>query len=95
MAVKIIIKRSIPPQKVGKVMPLFKKMRSVAVKQPGYISGETLQSINTPGEIVVISTWQTIDEWQDWVTHKERLKIQSQIDMMLGIKAEYKVYQYG
>ncbi len=95
MAVKIIIKRSIPPQKVGKVMPLFKKMRSVAVKQPGYISGETLQSINTPGEIVVISTWQTIDEWQDWVTHKERLKIQGQIDMLLGKKTEYEVYQYG
>ncbi|MEJ2283401.1 MAG: antibiotic biosynthesis monooxygenase [Desulfobacterales bacterium] len=95
MAVKIIIKRSIPPQKVGKVMPLFKKMRSVAVKQPVYISGETLQSINTPGEIVVISTWQTIDEWQDWVTHKERLKIQGQIDMLLGKKTEYEVYQYG
>lgn len=76
-------------------MPLFKKMRSVAVKQPGYISGETLQSINTPGEIVVISTWQTIDEWQDWVTHKERLKIQGQIDMLLGKKTEYEVYQYG
>ena len=95
MAVKIIIKRSIPLQKVGKVMPLFKKMRSVAVKQPGYISGETLQNINTPGEIVVISTWQTINEWQDWVTHKERLKIQGQIDMLLGKKAEYEVYQYG
>jgi heme-degrading monooxygenase HmoA len=95
MAVKIIIKRSIPPQKVGEVMPLFKKMRSVAVKQPGYISGETLQSINTPGEIVVISTWQTIDEWQDWVAHKERLKIQGQIDMLLGKKTEYEVYQYG
>jgi heme oxygenase (mycobilin-producing) len=95
MAVKIIIKRSIPPQKVAKVMPLFKKMRSVAVQQPGYISGETLQSINTPGEIVVISTWQTIDEWQDWVTHKERLKIQGQIDMLLGKKTEYEVYQYG
>jgi len=76
-------------------MPLFKKMRSVAVKQPGYISGETLQNINTPGEIVVISTWQTINEWQDWVTHKERLKIQGQIDMLLGIKTEYEVYQYG
>ena len=38
---------------------------------------------------------QTIDEWQDWVTHKERLKIQGQIDMLLGKKTEYEVYQYG
>ena len=76
-------------------MPLFQKLRSLAMKQPGYISGETLQSIDMPGEVMVISTWQTVEEWQRWLTHKERLKIQSQIDMMLGIKAEYKVYQYG
>jgi heme-degrading monooxygenase HmoA len=95
MAVKIIIKRSIPPEKSGQLMPLFKKMRSLAMNQPGYISGETLQNIDTPGEIVVISTWQTVDEWQRWVTHKERLKIQSQIDMLLDIKTEYTVYQYG
>jgi len=95
MAVKIIIKRSIPPEKSGQLMPLFKKMRSLAMNQPGYISGETLQNVDTPGEIVVISTWQTVDEWQRWVTHKERLKIQSQIDMLLDIKTEYTVYQYG
>jgi heme-degrading monooxygenase HmoA len=95
MAVKIIIKRSIPPQKVGEAMPLFKKLRSLAMNQPGYISGETLQSIDTPGEIVVISTWQTVDEWQNWVSLKERLKIQGQIDMLLGKKTEYEVYQYG
>ena len=65
------------------------------MNQPGYISGETLQKVDTPGEIVVISTWQTVDEWQRWVTHKERLKIQSQIDMLLDIKTEYTVYQYG
>ena len=61
----------------------------------GYISGETLQSVDSPGEIVVISTWQTVDDWQRWVNHKERLKIQDQIDMLLGKKTEYKVYQYG
>ena len=65
------------------------------MNQPGYISGETLQKVDTPGEIVVISTWQTVDEWQRWVTHKERLKIQDQIDMLLDIKTEYAVYQYG
>ena len=95
MAVKIIIKRSIPPQKIGQVIPLFKKLRSLAMNQPGHISAETLQSIDTPGEMVVISTWQTVNEWQRWVTHKERLKIQGQIDMLLGIKTEYEVYQYG
>jgi len=95
MAVKIIIKRSIPPEKFGQLMPLFKKLRSLAMNQPGYISGETLQNVDTPGEIVVISTWQTVGEWQRWVTHKERLKIQSQIDMLLDIKTEYTVYQYG
>jgi heme-degrading monooxygenase HmoA len=95
MAVKIFIKRSIPPDKAGKVMPLFQNLRSLAMSQPGYISGETLHSIDSPGEIVVISTWKTVNEWRSWVANKERLKIQGQIDMLLGKKTEYEVYQHG
>ena len=95
MAVKIFIKRSIPPDKAGKLTPLFQNLRSLAMNQPGYISGETLHSIDSPGEIVVISTWQTVNEWRSWVANKERLKIQGQIDMLLGKKTEYEVYQHG
>ena len=95
MAVKIFIKRSIPPDKADQVMPLFQNLRSLAMDQPGYISGETLHSIDSPGEIVVISTWQTVNEWQQWVANKERLKFQDQIDMLLGKDTRYEVYQYG
>jgi heme-degrading monooxygenase HmoA len=95
MAVKIFIKRSIPPDKADDVMPLFQKLRSLAMDQPGYITGETLQGVDMPGEIVVISTWQTVEDWQRWVTHKERLNIQDRIDILLGVKTEYEVYQYG
>ena len=95
MAVKIFIKRSIPPDKADQVMPLFQHLRSLAMDQPGYISGETLHSVDSPGEIVVISTWQTVDDWQNWVANKERLKTQVQIDMLLGKDTQYEVYQYG
>jgi heme-degrading monooxygenase HmoA len=95
MAVKIFIKRSIPADKAEQLMPLFQDLRSLAMNQPGYISGETLQSIDYPGENVVISTWQTVDDWRKWVANKERLKIQGQIDMMLGKNTRYEVYQYG
>jgi heme-degrading monooxygenase HmoA len=94
MAVKIFIKRSIPPDKSGKLMSLFQDLRSVAMSQPGYISGETLHSLDSPGEIVVISTWQTVEQWRSWVANKERLKIQDQIDMLLREKTGYEVYQY-
>ncbi len=94
MAVKIFIKRSIPPDKSGKLMSLFQDLRSVAMSQPGYISGETLHSLDNPGEIVVISTWQTVEQWRSWVANKERLKIQDQIDMLLREKTGYEVFQY-
>jgi len=94
MAVKIFIKRSIPPDKSGELMSLFQDLRSVAMSQPGYISGETLHSLDNPGEIVVISTWQTVEQWRSWVANKERLKIQDQIDMLLREKTGYEVYQY-
>jgi heme-degrading monooxygenase HmoA len=95
MAVKILITRKIPSEKAPQLMPLFKKMRSLATAQPGYIAGETLKRIDSPGEYLVISTWQSLDDWQTWVDHRERLEIQSMIDALIGQKTEYKIFGYA
>ena len=56
MAVKIIIKRVVPQDKARGMIPLFRKMRTLATNQPGYISGETLRNLERPEEFMVIST---------------------------------------
>ena len=70
MAVKIFIRRTIPEDQTHDLLPLFKRLRNLATNQSGYISGETLKRVDDPGEYLVISTWQSIDDWREWVVSR-------------------------
>ena len=95
MAVKILIKRTVPQDKAREIIPLFRQMRSLANNQPGYISGETLRSLDRSDTYLVISTWQSSDDWGKWLLSKERQGIQGKIDALLGGKTEYEIFHYG
>ena len=92
MTVKIIIKRQVSERKAATLLPLLRKLRNLALNQPGYITGETLKRIDRPGQSMVISTWNSMEEWQKWVANPERIAVQGQIDVMLGEETEYEVY---
>jgi hypothetical protein len=63
MAVKVLIKRHIKEGKAKEVFALLNKTRAIAMNQKGYITGETLMSHYDPHRVIVISTWQTIENW--------------------------------
>ena len=95
MAVKALIKRVVPESKAKEMIPLFRQMRSLAMNQEGYISGETLRNLNNPEEFLVISNWQSSDAWVRWLKSGERQKVQGKIDELLGGQTQYDVYHYG
>jgi heme-degrading monooxygenase HmoA len=95
MAVKVFIKRLVPQDKARAMIPLFRQMRASAAKQPGYITGETLKSLDKPEEFMVISTWQSSEDWKKWLQSKKRNEVQSKIDELLGGETEYDIYHYG
>ena len=95
MAVKVLIKRSVPQDKAKALIPLVRQMRASAATQTGYITGETLRSLDKPDEFMVISTWQASDDWKNWLQSEERNKVQSKIDDLLGGETEYEIFHYG
>ncbi len=95
MAVKVLIKRKIQEDKAREMIPLFREMRTQANKQPGYISGETLRSLSDPEEFLVISTWQSSKDWENWLKSSERNEVQQKIDQLLGGKTQFEIYHYG
>jgi heme-degrading monooxygenase HmoA len=95
MSVKILITRTVPANKGKEMLKLFKEMRSLATSQPGYISGETLKSNDRPDVFLVISTWQSAQDWETWLLSKERQKIQEKIDALLGGYTHYEMFHYG
>ena len=93
MAIHVIIKRKVKQGHQAKeLVPLILQMRSLAMYQPGYISGETLCDIEHPGECLVISTWETVEDWNKWVHSQERARMDQKIETLTGEKTEYHIY---
>ena len=95
MAIKVLIKRSVPENKAKEIIPLVRQLRILATNQQGYISGETLKSFDVPDTFLVISTWQSLDDWREWVVSRERIEVQREIDARLDEDTIYEIYQYG
>ena len=93
MSVKVIIKRHVPASLSKELAPLLRQLRTLAISDPAYISGETLKRVDGYGEYLVISTWQSLDDWKRWTNNSERKAIQAEIDMLLREPTEYTVYQ--
>jgi heme-degrading monooxygenase HmoA len=51
--------------------------------------------VDNPRKYLVISTWQSIDNWREYVVSPERIEIQNEIDARLGEASVYEIYQYG
>ena len=95
MAVKIFIKRHVKKGKTQEAVELIKDVRSHALKQPGYISGETLINHYDPCKITVVSTWQTIDDWIRWEESDERSAKENHLEGLQEGPANFEIYDLG
>ena len=94
MAIKVMIRRKFPKDKQKELLHWIRKIRGQVPQQPGYISGEYLKSIEDEDEIVTISSWFSIEDWQNWFESKERKEVQSNIDAIAGVTTDYSIYRY-
>ena len=92
--IRIHIRRRVSEDNQQALMALINQMRSAIVGNPGYVSGETLKRIDQPGEILVVSKWQSHYYWKQWYASRERLSIQDEIDQLLGAQTHYEIYEY-
>ena len=92
MAIKVFIKRYVRKDKTEDTLALLKEVRSQALKQPGYISGETLVNHYDPCNIMVVSTWQTIDDWIRWQESDERAMQEDQLESLQEGPANFEIY---
>jgi heme-degrading monooxygenase HmoA len=95
MAIEVLIRRRFIKEKETALAPLIVRLRSLALSQPGYISGETLRCIDPAGqdEYLVRSTWRSVEEWKNWLHSNERTAIQNDIDAITGEATKYRIYE--
>lgn len=92
MSIKVILYRRVPVEKRNELTPLLLELRSLALVQPGYVSGETLMNSDDPEEVLVISSWTDEPSWNRWLENARREEVQRRIDELLGHETMYQVY---
>ena len=93
MSIKVFIKRNVSDKNIMELTALLKKLRSLTLNQPGYISGETLRRVDKKDECVVISSWRSVEDWNNWFKNEKRIAIQGEIDRLLGKETHYAVFE--
>lgn len=93
MTVKVLIKRKITDRTLGGLELLLNKLRSMTIHQKGYISGESLVSLEENKICLVISSWKTLQDWEKWFASHERLAVQNEIDHLIGEPTHYEIYE--
>ena len=101
MTIRVIMIRKLPHLMGGleaELLPqlasLLTELRSIASHKSGYISGETMRNVSDPYEYLVISTWRSIEDWENWFADKRREELEGKVDDILGFPTQYKAYSY-
>jgi heme-degrading monooxygenase HmoA len=95
MAVRIIIDRKVKKGKEADFATLLRELRSKAIPSKGYISGETLRALDDDHNYIVITTWQSANDWKNWERHPERKKIQAKIEKLVARAIRTKIYVHA
>ena len=95
MAIRVIIERKTIPGNELLLNDMLMKLRTRAMTAKGYISGETLRSLDDPNSYLVISTWDSVEDWNAWTKRKEREELQAKIDALLEVPSVHRVFVYG
>ena len=95
MQAKIIIKRKFVKGKQKEIIALLRELRSRALQQPGYISGETLTSSEDPQLLVVIGTWQTMESWHNWKENDTRKTLEQMLETYQEESTQYGEFTLG
>ena len=95
MQAKIIIKRKFVKGKQKEIIALLRELRSRALQQPGYISGETLTSSEDPQLLVVIGTWQNMESWHGWKENNTRKTLEKMLETYQEESTQYGEFTHG
>ena len=92
--VRVIIERRCRPDKEAEIEDLLIELRTKAMQQRGFISGETLKSIDDPMLWLVISTWVDNDTWKAWENSPIRCEIMSRMEPLMFVPEKVSTFSF-
>jgi pentatricopeptide repeat protein len=95
MAIRVLIKRYVKKGRVDQAIEMLKELRKTALNEIGYVSGETLINHYDSRSIMIVSTWEKLDDWIRWEGSEERAANEAKMERLLEVPTKYEVYDIG
>ena len=92
MSVKVTMLRHVIPGREEELKELVLKMRTIALRQPGYVSGQTLVLASDPSVHLIIGQWLTLEAWRDREFQPDRIEMLDRINALLTTPSRPQVW---
>jgi heme oxygenase (mycobilin-producing) len=91
--IKVLQERRVKKKNFTRLIASLNDLRSAALHQPGYVTGETLFKGNELIDVLVISTWISEDHWKAWTTSEERIELNDIVNGLIEGESKTNIYQ--
>lgn len=95
MSVKILIKRKFKEEALKDASDMLIKARTNAMGNKGYISTETLVNYDDPQSVLIISMWQSKEDWDVYKDSETRRVHEEKYAQMFEGPTEYEIFKFG
>ena len=90
--IRVMIEQYCQPGKEEQLRDLLIDLRAMAMRQRGYISGETRRDLINPSLFKVISTWSALEDWRTWQRSQPRLSIDETIESLTNKRRKLSIF---
>ena len=95
MSVKILIRRKFKKEALKNASAMLIKARTNAMGNQGYISTETLVNYDDPQSVIILSMWQSKDDWDRYRDSDTRKEHEDKYANMFEGSTEYEILRVG
>jgi antibiotic biosynthesis monooxygenase (ABM) superfamily enzyme len=75
------------------VEPILMQLRSHAMQYPGFVGAENLVSEEDLSVVIMISTWETVENWRTWVDSRRTQDLLRQAKSLTMGAARLTIYR--
>jgi heme-degrading monooxygenase HmoA len=91
MSVRMIIDRKVKKGKEADFVKLLRALRSKAIFPKGYISEEMLRNQDGHQNYIVITAWQSLEDWERYEKAPDTSEIHARIEKLMARPTKVKI----
>jgi heme-degrading monooxygenase HmoA len=76
-------------------LKILDEVRIQALRNRGYIGGETVVNVDDDREVVVFSAWSSVDDWKLWYQTEEWKELEKQLAPQLAESVKIRIFMPG